>query len=243
VLQLVADEGGSMRMSDIALRLGIAKSSLHHVLAALIESGWIERDEASKEVSLGLRTWEVGQAYEVAKTLSQRAQPFIDHVRDELNETVRVAVLSGLDNVCIGKSLGSHTLVFDQRVGARLPAHATGLGKALLSGFDDAEIARLYDGYVFEPFTEHTLVSVDDLTADLAAARRRGWTEDNGEFILGIRCIAVPVRSREGQVTAALSVSVPSPRFTEEHQTKTLRLLSEASEQLSIRIAGEVPLA
>lgn len=243
VLELIADHGGSMRMSDIAARLGIAKSSLHHVLGALIDVGWLERNETTKEVSLGIGVWEVGQAYEVAKTLSQRAQPFIDAVRDQLGETVRVALLSGTSNVCVAKASGERTLVFDQRVGARLPAHATGLGKALLSGLSDDEVRALYDGYLFEPFTEHTIMTVDDLVADLREARSRGFAEDRGEFILGIHCIAYPVTRRDGTTVAALSVSVPNARFDDEHRRRTLAALAGAADGLSQRLTAEVALA
>lgn len=243
VLERIAATGGTVRMSELAVELGIPKSSLHHLLAALTDAGWLEREPATNELSLGLRAWEVGQAYEVAKTLSQRAQPYMDSVRNALGETVRLAVRSGTDNVLVAKSDGLHTLVFDQRVGARLPAHATGLGKALLSGLDAPALAGLYRDYVFEPFTENTLTSVDAIAAEVAAIRQRGWAEDDGEFILGIRCIAYPVRSRTGDVIAALSVSVPVARFTDDHQAGTHRLLEHAVIELGTRLGGEIELA
>ena len=243
VLEYLADTGGgNVRMSDLASQLGIPKASLHHVLAALLDAGWIEREPIMKNITLGLRAWEVGHAYDVAQSLSQRAQPFMDAVRDELGETVRLAVLSGRDNVCLAKSEGRHTLVFDQRVGARLPAHATGLGKALLSGLSKDQVAELYANFAFEPFTEHTLTSIPSLEKALAVVRERGWAEDNGELILGIRCIALPVRSRSGQVLAALSTSVPSARFSEELREKVLQQLTTAAHSLSERIGEEVAL-
>ncbi|MEV8267348.1 IclR family transcriptional regulator [Microbacterium sp. NPDC076911] len=240
ILEFLAATGGSVRMSDLAGQLGMPKSSTHHVLSALLDAGWLEREPTTKEITLGLRAWEVGQAYDAAQTLSQRAQPFIDAVRDELGETVRLAILSEHDNVCIAKSTGLHTLVFDQRVGARLPAHATGLGKALLAGLSPAQIGERYQDYAFEPFTENTLVSVEALENDLAQIRERGWADDNGEFILGIQCIALPVRSRTGDVLAAISVSVPSARFDQEHQEKTTVLLTQAAAALSERLSSGV---
>lgn len=243
VLETIAATGGSVRMSELAAKLGLAKSSLHHLLAALTDAGWLERDERSKELSLGLRAWEVGQAYERAKTLSQRAQPYMDAVRDRLGETVRLAVLSGTENVLLARSEGVHTLVFDQRVGARLPAHATGLGKALLAGLDDAELERRYhDDYAFESFTIHTLTSTSGILEEVARIRDRGWAEDDGEFILGIRCIAYPVRARTGDVVAALSVSVPASRFTNEHQAGTHEFLGQAAQELASRLGAETEL-
>lgn len=242
VLEWIAWSDGNIRMSELATELGIPKSSLHHVLVALTEAGWLERSTNTNELSLGLRAWEVGQAYGLAKTLAQRAQPYMDAVRDELGETVRLAVLSGTDNVLIAKSDGVHTLVFDQRVGARLPAHATGLGKALLSGLDPEAIERVYAGYGFEPFTVNTLTSVAAIVAETEAIRDRGWADDDGEYILGIRCIAYPVKARDGRLLAALSVSVPSTRFTDSHQQTTHQLLKKASTELGSRLGGETDL-
>lgn len=242
VLERIAWSDGTIRMSELAAELAIPKSSLHHVLVALTGAGWLERDASTSELSLGLRAWEVGQAYGVAKTLSQRAQPFMDGVRDELGETVRLAVLSGTDNVLIAKSDGVHTLVFDQRVGARLPAHATGLGKALLSGLAPSEVDDLYTDYVFEPFTVNTLTSVAAISRELDVIRSRGWAEDDGEYILGIRCIAYPVLARDGRLIAALSVSVPTARFTSAHQDTTHHLLKNAATELGARLGGETDL-
>nr|WP_246211170.1 IclR family transcriptional regulator [Phytoactinopolyspora alkaliphila] len=239
VLELLADAGGSLKLTEVAERLELPKSTAHHVLAALIDFGWVERDPHTLEVTLGLRAWEVGQAYQRAQSMSQRARPFMDAVRDQLGETIRLGIRSGRDNVCIAKSEGGKHLVFDQRVGARLPAHATGLGKALLSGLDDRQLAELYAGFEFEPFTENTITSLADLQAESVAIRERGWAQDNGEYILGIRCVAVPILSRSGQVVAAMSVSGSAGRLDDARCDKALHALHEAAGLLSERLGDD----
>lgn len=241
VLELLAERGSS-NLTEVATRLGLAKSSVHHILAALADAGWIERDGESMRVSLGLRAWEVGMAYDTAQTLSQRAKPYMDAVRDGTGETVRLAVRSGSDNVCMAKSPGVHRLVFDQRVGARLPCHSSGLGKALLTGLTDAQIAELYDGPDLEVFTETTISDVPSLQSAVAQARDRGWAEDNGEYILGIRCVAVPVGNRSGDVVAALSVSGTTSQLDDEQAARCRDLLIEAARDLSARL-GEQTVA
>lgn len=242
VLELLADSGEALTLTELASRLDLPKSSVHHVVSALVEMGWLERDPQSLRLTLGLRAWEVGQAYDLAQTLSQRARPFMDRVREAIGETVRLAVRSGSDQVCIAKSLGPHTLVFDQRVGARLPCHATGLGKALLTGLSQDAVAALYPGGL-EQFTETTLADVPELQAELAAARERGYAEDDGEYILGIRCVAVPVRSRTGEVVAALSVSGPTRRFDDAHVAECRTALVDAATALGARLGEETELS
>ena len=242
VLELLADAGQPLTLTEVAARLGLPKSSVHHVISALVELGWVERDPQTLRLTLGLRAWEVGQAYDLAQTLSQRARPFMDQVRDEIGETVRLAVRSGSDQVCIAKALGPHTLVFDQRVGARLPCHATGLGKALLTGLPDDAVEALYpDGLA--RFTETTLPDVPTLEQHLSEARERGYAEDDGEYILGIRCVAVPVRSRLGEVVAALSVSGPSRRFDDAHIAECRAALQSAAAALGARLGEETELS
>ncbi|MHA4816153.1 IclR family transcriptional regulator [Streptomyces aculeolatus] len=242
VLELLADAGGSMSLTEIADELDLPKSTMHHVLTALVEFGWVERDPETLRMGLGLRVWEVGQAYDRAQTLSQRARPFMERVRDELGETVRLAIRSGSDQVCIAKSVGPQQLVFDQRVGARLPCHATGLGKALLSGLEDHEVDALYPA-VPERFTETTLAGLSALKAELAMARKAGYAEDRGEYILGIRCVAVPVRSRNDQIIAALSVSGPTRRFDDEHIRRAQAALRRAADELAGRLGDETEMS
>lgn len=238
VLELLA-ETGSSSLTEVATQLGLAKSSAHHILAALADAGWIERDPETMRVTLGLRAWEVGVAYDTAQTLTQRAMPFMDAVRDETGETVRLAVRSGTDHVCVAKSPGTHRLVFDQRVGARLPCHCSGLGKALLTGLTDEQIAELYGGPELEIYTETTIPDVASLQAAVGQARARGWAEDNGEYILGIRCVAVPVHNRVGDVVAALSVSGTTAQFSTAQARRCRDLLIEAANELSSRLGEQ----
>ncbi|WP_149202401.1 IclR family transcriptional regulator [Actinotalea subterranea] len=241
VLELLADTGESLNLTEIAARLDLPKSSVHHMLAVLTEFGWVERDPETLRVTLGLRAWEVGQAYHVAQSMTQRARPFMDRVRDEIGETVRLAVRSGTDQVCIAKSAGPHQLVFDQRVGARLPCHATGLGKALLVGLTGPELEALYaDG--LEQYTETTLPDVASLRAELEVAAGSGYAEDHGEYILGIRCVAVPVRRPDGVIVSALSVSGPTRRFDDAHVAESLDSLQRAARELGRRLGEETDL-
>lgn len=241
VLELLA-EAGSMSLTEVATRLDMAKSSAHHILAALADADWIERDPETMRATLGLRAWEVGVAYDTAQTLTQRAMPFMDAVRDETGETVRLAVRSGTDHICLAKSPGTHRLVFDQRVGARLPCHCSGLGKALLTGLSNDELADLYGGPDLEIYTETTIPDLASLQAAITQARERGWVEDNGEYILGIRCVAVPVLNRVGGVVAALSVSGTTAQFSTEQARRCRDLLIEAADELSTRL-GEQTLS
>ncbi|NLP84182.1 IclR family transcriptional regulator [Microbacterium sp. CFH 90308] len=230
VLELAAASGGRLRLTDIADKLGIPKSSAHNLLGSLTRTGWLERNPRTREFSLGVRAWEIGHAYVTLKPLTQRAQPVMDSLRDLLGETVRLSVLVDTDNLCVAKSSGTHPLIFDQPVGARLPAHATGLGKALLSGLTTEQITALYPDDKLDVFTSTTLATVRDLEMRLEEARSQGWVEDHGEYVPGIWCVAVPIRDEDDAVVGAMSVSFPVERFAAESEHARRALLQAAAE-------------
>lgn len=238
VLELAAASGGPLRLTDIAENLGIPKSSAHSVLGSLTRAGWLERDSRTREFSLGVRAWEIGHAYLTLKPLTQRAQPVMDALRDHLGQTIRLSVLVDRDNLCVAKSTGHYPLIFDQPVGARLPAHATGLGKALLGGLSPAQIRARYPVNVLDAYTSSTVRDLDALVAQVEIGRRRGWVEDHGEYVPGIWCVAVPVRDDRGAVVGAMSVSFPAERFEAESE-QARSALQQAAVEVSRRLGAD----
>jgi DNA-binding IclR family transcriptional regulator len=154
-------------------------------------------------------------------------------VRDALDETVQLSVLDGRFNVYVAKVDGGQALVLASAVGRRLPAHATGVGKVLLAGLDQAVVKRLLGNVKLERFTEHTLTDKAALYRHLQAIGDLGYGTDDEEYSIGVRCVAVPIRDQRGEVIAAMSVSVPAIRFDENSSSRALALLIESASELS----------
>jgi IclR family KDG regulon transcriptional repressor len=123
-------------------------------------------------------------------------------------------------------------------VGSRLGAHATGLGKVLLAGLDPAELERRLDDGELTRYTERTITTRKALRAALAEIRERGYGEDEEEYAIGCRCIAMPLRDGNAQTVAALSVSVPTPRFDETVARRVRTSLSATVAALEAKIVG-----
>lgn len=219
--------------SHLADELGYPRSSLHGLLTTLAEMGWVELDERTRTYNLGLRAWEAGRAYLRARDLVDRALPYMEGVRDELDETVQLAVLDGRDVVYVGRVDGSQRLVTSYSVGGRVGAHASSGGKALLSLLPVAEIDRRFGPAALERYTPATIKSTRQLKAALAEARSRGYGVDEEEYTVGVRCLGVPVFDHNGSPVAALSVSVPIVRFDSKRQKRALAVLTEAAQSLS----------
>jgi DNA-binding IclR family transcriptional regulator len=219
--------------SHLADELGYPRSSLHGLLATLTEMGWVELDERTRTYHLGLRAWEAGRAYLYARDLVERALPYMERVRDELDETVQLAVRDGRDVVYLGRVDGSQRLVTSYSVGGRVGAHASAGGKVLLSLLPSDEVDRLLATGPLERYTPGTIKTVRQLKAELAGTRSRGYGVDAEEYTVGVRCVAVPLFDHEARPVASLSVSVPTVRFDPKRQKRALAVLIETARLLS----------
>lgn len=213
VIEFLAERKTGASFTHLSEQLDLPKSSLHSLLLTLSARGWIYLDEPSRHYRLGVKIWQIAQNFDWLDGLVRTAYKHLAAASDELNETVQLAVLDGIDNVYLAKAESDHPLQLVSRVGSRLPAYATGLGKVLLADLDREELRGRMASTVIQRFTDQTIATVDVLEQRLAEIRERGYGEDEGEYTPGVYCVAVPIRSPEGRTIAAISCSIPSARM------------------------------
>lgn len=212
VVGYVADHG-PVTFVQVLSDLGLPRSSAHGLLATLVAAGWLERRD-DRTYALGLRAWEIGQKYGGHRDLVDAARPVMDRVVGELGETVQLAQLDGLDNVYVAISHSPHPMRLASSVGVRLPAHATGIGKALLAQLPGGAVRELVEGRPLQRMTPRTVADPARLLDVVEQARDRGFALDDEEYLAGCRCVAVPVGRdpRRGGTPVALSVTMPTGR-------------------------------
>ncbi len=233
VLELLVSSETPLTFGEIGAKLDYPRSSLFGLLNTLLDRHWIELDEQTRKYRLGMRTFEAGNAYLRSIDLVEIARPRMERVRDVLDEIVQFSVLDGRHNVYLCKVEGGQNLRLASEVGRRLPAHATALGKMLLAGLSEEQFDRLDWPAALQRFTPSTITTTIELKNELARARELGYTIDNEEHTIGVRCFAKPILNHSGQTIAALSVSFPTVRFTEERGQQALTLLQEAVSAIS----------
>ncbi|WP_238007108.1 IclR family transcriptional regulator [Dactylosporangium sp. AC04546] len=244
LMEYLAAHRSGATFPQISQDLGFPKSSLHALLGTLVGRGWIYLDEERRLYRIGVRVWETAQSFAYLDSLAHRAEPHLRAARDQLNETVQLAVLDGIDNVYIAKVEADHPLRLVSRVGMRLPAYATGLGKVLLAFLDPADLKARLEGVAMRRFTQHTIATSQQLFERVKEIRERGFGEDDGEYTPGVFCVAVPVRDATGRVVAAMSCSIPRVRLGDgpahrDHLVQTLTRHCDAmSRDLGWRAGG-----
>lgn len=226
-------EVGSASFTEILEALALPRSSAHGLLQTLVASTWLELHPDSRRYTLGLRTWQIGQQYDGHRLLIEQAQPIMNQLTAETGETVQLARLDGVENVYIGISPSPNPMRLASMVGMRLHAHATGIGKALLSTLDHDEVERRLSAVVLPRLTPRTVTDVGSLLSLIDTARYTGYALDDEEFVNDCRCVAVPLTSEaETGIASAMSITMPTHRTDDAWPHSLYAPLSRAAAQI-----------
>jgi DNA-binding IclR family transcriptional regulator len=215
------------RLADLT---GLPKTTLHRILAALREIGFLEQD-AGGGYALGLGLFQLGSLALANLDLHREAAPVIGRLMRASGEAVHLGVFDGARIVVVERRArpGDARVTITELEAA--PAHCTGVGKAALAFQDAAVIERVIRNGL-EPFTRSTITQPDALRRELKRIRARGYAVDDGEHTPGVRCVAAPIRDAAGRVFAALSITGPASRIAEAR--------TAALAEMAIRAAAEI---
>ena len=241
VVEFVAGKG-SASFTEILEGLQLPRSSAHGLLNTLSAAGWLDHSASNRQYSLGLRAWQVGQMYTGHQNLANVAKPVMDRLSAVLGETVQLALLDGVENVYIAISQAPNGMRLGSSVGMRLLAHATGIGKALLSMLDQDEAQLRLNSVALPRLTDKTVTDVGALANLVADAKANGYAVDDEEYLDGCRCVAVPLTSESGGgMNAALSVTMPTARTDAGWPGSVLRPLGAAAQEIRALLGVREP--
>ena len=215
--------------AELARDMDLPRASVFRMLHTLERAGYVERVDDSASYRLGLGVLRLGFEVLASMELTEIGHPVITRLRDRTRCSAHLVVRDGREVVFIAKAPGESALFQSVQVGARLPAHATVLGRLLLSDLGTPELERLYPEATLQRFTEHTPRTLAELSRLIAADRKRGWAISEGGFETGISTIAAPVVAARGQVTAVVSVTVPAQRIDAERAQTLAEQVQDAA--------------
>ncbi|MBX6353873.1 MAG: IclR family transcriptional regulator [Thermoflavifilum sp.] len=236
LLEVVSDYPEGISVTELAEQVGMYKSTAHRLLNTLMRRGFIEQDRRTGRYKLGYTLLDLGMKLLSSIDLRREALPFLRELAIESNEVVHLALLDQGEMVYIEKVESSNTVRMHSRVGKRVPAHATGLGKVILAYLPRAETLALLDRYGLSPLTDRTITDRQAFLQCLEEVRRLGYAVDVEENEIGICCVAAPIFDHTGRVVAACSVSGPSLRMTPERMEALRPLVKAAGLRISERL-------
>ncbi|MGW0949548.1 IclR family transcriptional regulator [Streptomyces sp. NPDC002623] len=221
LLKSLAEHDREIGVSELARHARLTKSTAFRLLGILQRNDLVER--VGSDYRLGSQLFDIGtRVYGPTPLLLQdRLLPYLTDLYELTHETVHLAVLRDTDVVYVNKIHGHRAARSPSRIGARIPAYCTGVGKALLAFDHDAAEAAIEAGLTAR--TAYTLTDADRFRAELRRIRQDGIAHDRQEAAMGLTCVAVPVMGPGGRPVAALSVAGADQRFDPARVAPALR--------------------
>lgn len=238
ILELIANRGPQAPPS-IATELDLPRTTVHELLKTLEARGYLRATGEGNAAELGIKVFELGSAYERGLDLVQIARQGALEVSAQCGETVHVAILDGTEVVYVVRIEGTHAVRMVSSVGVRLPAHLTAVGKALLAFQPESLVEDLYPlGMALPVMTPSSLGTSDELRAQLETIRKEGLSWDSCESNPDVFCVGAPIADSRGATVAAMSISVPTHRWSVRRGKELGELLRETTDQVSIRLGA-----
>ncbi|CAL9616771.1 HTH-type transcriptional repressor AllR [Streptomyces sp. enrichment culture] len=235
VLEILAQRGEA-GVSEVATEIEVHKSTAFRLLGALEARGLVEQTTERGKYRLGFGIVRLAGAVTGRLDITQQGRPVCERLSEEIGETVNIAVLQEHYAVNLYQVRGPGAVGAHNWVGQLTPVHATSSGKILLAHLPEKERADVLAESGMRKLTPHTLTSRTKLEKNLAEARERGYAVTLEELEIGLHAMAVPIRSRDGEVVAALSASGPAYRFTEERMHELAPALIGGAQEISQRM-------
>lgn len=207
LLSIIADAPGGLRLSEVAAIAGLAASTCHRLLATMERRRFVQFDPPASTWLVGRQAFRVGAAYVRRAAFVAPAMPTLRALRDMTRETINIGAPDDGSVVILAQVESREVVRAINIVGGRSPLSSSGLGKAILSTWSDAAVARHVERHGLPRSTAHSVIDGAMLAEDLAATRERGYAIDREEHFLGLHCVAAPVFGATGDAVAALSAS------------------------------------
>jgi IclR family pca regulon transcriptional regulator len=209
VIRAFDAEHRDLRLSDVAASTGLTRAAARRFLLTLVDLGYVRLEDG--RFSLRPRVLDLGYAYLSSLSFAEIAQPHMEALVHELNESSSVSVLDDLDIVYVVREPTRRIMTITLAVGTRLPAFVTSMGRVLLAALPPEELEERLAQIELHKYTSHTVKSKAALRAELEKVAREGFAMVDQELEEGLRSVAVPIRDPAGSV-AALNVSVHASR-------------------------------
>lgn len=234
ILQCFIDDRRPLGVSEIARKLGLNKSVVHRLMLTLQAHGYLQQLKNTDKYMIGPKAFELGSVFTNSTNLLDEGKKVLIELVDRTGLTAHLAILDKASVLYLVNVEPDHLKYLFGAVGQRRPVYITALGKCLTAWLPEERIAQVLEGCSFEKLTDHTIDSPEAFLRELERVRQTGFAVDNEESGYGARCFAAPIRNKDGDVIAAISISgygVPEEKMNELGLT-----VKSLASQLSRRI-------
>jgi DNA-binding IclR family transcriptional regulator len=223
----------SLSVTEAARVLGMHKSMVHRLLATLEQLGYVVHDEPTQRYRLGAKVLDLAAAGSAAMNVRTLSLPVMKRLVSAAQETVHLGVLIDGEVVCIESVASERPVAMQRVIGKHGPAHVSSMGKVLLAYQPEEVVARVILEQGLPRLTDRTITDPELFREHLALVCEQGWAFNAEEEALGEGCIAAPIWSHGGEVTAAVSIAAPSARLAGPYFERLRELVHAAAAEIS----------
>ncbi len=226
IFDAMARSSHGISLKELSSNVGLPKGTTHRLLTSLAYFGYVRQAAENKNYYLGFKLVELGNRLLDHLDLRVQARPFLISLCKKTKETVHLVILDQNEALYVDKVVPDEKptgLQMVSRVGLRVPAHCSSVGKVFLAQLSELELETLVSGKGLEKRTENTITDPEKLKLHLKVIRQQGYAIDDEENEKGIRCVGAPIFNQQGQVIAAISISGPTIRMSKQIIQKTLK--------------------
>jgi DNA-binding IclR family transcriptional regulator len=235
LLKAFSEEQVEIGISDLARRLGVAKSTVHRLAVTLCADGMLEQNPDTGKYRLGIALFRLGSLVRQRMSISSEARPLLRELRAKVNETVHLAVLDGSEIMYVFNLESTQAIRMRSDVGVRKPAYCTAEGQVILA-FQPAEVIDRVMRERLPARTPQTITDPDALKKVFETIRQRGCAIEDEESEIGMRCIAAPLRNDAGEVVAAIGLAGPVSRLSKKALASFIPHVIETAAAISGRL-------
>lgn len=207
--------GNEVGLMDLSERVGQNKTTVHRILHTLIQIGYVVQNPDNQKYRLSMKFMAIASQVHQKLDIVSVSKPYIKSLSESINEVVHLVAIDKSDIVYIDKIEADNSIRMHSYIGKRIPLHCTAVGKVYLSTKTDPEkkayIQSISDQ--LQPYTEKTVTDPEALYTQLKHIEDMGYAIDDEEFENGVICVAAPIRSYDGSIKYAVSISTPSIRM------------------------------
>jgi len=213
ILDCLAETTGDITLKEIAKSSGLTTSTALKILETLIMIGYVTRNEKNKTYFLGPNLVKYSQVYSTNSMLKNIAEPILEKLQLEVDETIHLGMSNNDELVYIDKLEPKEKSIYmSSKIGATKPLYSTGMGKVFLSEYSEEELADYFEKIPLKAYTENTITNQFLLEKELKQIKKTNIAFDDEEMEKDCYCIAMSIKNKQGKIEGAFSVSMPKFR-------------------------------
>lgn len=241
IIETLAEDDEGYRLTDLAIRTGLSPSTVHRLLTTLEKRRFVQFDRGESTWHIGAQSFAIGATFARRRNFVTQALPFLRKLRDQTRETANLAVVDDGAMVVLTRVESREIMRSVTKVGGRVPMVASGLGKALLATYSEQDVFAIIQRDGMPRLTSKSIVRAGELCKSLHDIRRQGYSVDDEEALIGLRCVSAVVYDDCSEPLAAISVSGKASRVPNDRLPILGKLVQDVAAELTTALGGTTP--